>query len=80
MNDLDAKIALLKKAAEKANLDRLKAIAAKESQEQQLAEAWSILREKYGASSLDDVKSVLQKSKEELDSLLQKVTEDLRRA
>lgn len=80
IDDLDAKISLLKKAAEKANLDRLKALAAKESKEQELAEVWSTLREKHGVSTVDEVKSLLQKSKEDLDSLLQSAVEDLKRA
>jgi hypothetical protein len=80
IDDLDAKISLLKKAAEKANLDRLKALAAKESKEQELNEVWDTLREKHGVSTVDEVKSLLQKSKEDLDSLLQSAVEDLKRA
>lgn len=80
IDDLDARISLLKKAAEKANLDRLKALAAKEAKEQELTEVWSTLRETHGVSTVDEVKSLLQERKQRLDSLLQKAVEDLKRA
>jgi hypothetical protein len=80
MSDLDDRIAQLRKTADAAAIARLKAIAAKESQEQELAGIWDTLRTKYGVSTIPQLRVLLQTSQEGLETLIQRATEELRSA
>ena len=80
LSDLDSRIAQLQQEVEAANLARLKALAAKESQEQELKQIWGTLREKFDVSSIEELKALLQTSREGLDTLIHQATESLRDA
>jgi hypothetical protein len=80
IEDLEAQIDSLKKAADKAHVERMKALAEQEAAEEELARIRANLEHKYGISEESSALRVLQEKKKTLADLISKAAEELKSA
>jgi len=75
MSDIDAQVAQLKERANSATRARMLAEVNHQRAKQEVEEASQLLREKFGVTSLEEAKALMQNLRFDLDEKINRVSE-----